>query len=148
GKIHSANLAALRVDLGGSMDGRSLRFASTSSAVAPQPYSNAPVLGAHVAAELYPFAFLDSASPLAGIGVAADYDRTIALTLRASEEMTVPLKVAERHYSIGARYRLAFGHRATSPTLTFGAGYAVRTFAVDRKGLMAPTSLDLPDVDY
>jgi hypothetical protein len=62
--------------------------------------------------------------------------------------MTVPLKITERHYSLGVRYRLAFGGQPTSPTLTLGAGYAARTFTVARSGLMSPTSIDLPDVDY
>ncbi|TMQ03984.1 MAG: hypothetical protein E6J90_12485 [Deltaproteobacteria bacterium] len=145
---HRANLAALRVDLGASMAGRRLQFTSRAFADAPRPYQNAPVLGARAEAELYPLALIAPGSLLAGLGVAADYDRTVSLTLRATQEMTVPLKITERHYSFGARYRLAFGHRPTSPTLTLGAGYAVRTFVVDRRGLMTPTSIDLPDVDY
>ena len=145
---HSANLAALRVDLGASMAGRSLRFDTRAFDGAPRPYKNAPVPGARVAAELYPLALVAPGSWLAGLGVAADYDRTIALTLRASDERTVPLQIAERHYGFGLRYRLAFGHRPTSPTLTVGAGYGARRFAVDRSGLMSTASLDLPDVDY
>jgi len=148
GAVHRANLAALRVDLGASLSGRSLRFNSTAPAAAPRPYKNAPVPGARIEAELYPFALVDPSSWLAGFGVAADYDQVISLTLRASDEMTVPLKITERRYSFGARYRFAFGHRSTSPTLTLGAGYGARTFAVDRSGLMTPTSIDLPDVDY
>jgi len=62
--------------------------------------------------------------------------------------MTVPLAVAEHHYAFGVRYRLAFGHRPTSPTLTLGAGYGARRFVVDRSGLQSQSSLDLPDVDY
>ena len=142
-----ANLAAMRVDIGASMSGRSLRFKSTVSEGAPPAYQNAPVAGGRVEAELYPFAF-DRTSPLAGLGVAADIDQTAALTLHASNEMTVPLKVTERHFSVGARFRIAFGHQPTSPTLTIGAGYGARTFAVDRSGLMTAASLDLPDVDY
>ena len=148
GAVHSPNLAALRVDLGGSMAGRRLQFDATAFPAAPRPYSNAPVPGARFAAELYPLALRDPTSLLAGLGIAAEYDQTIALTLHASEEMTVPLKATERHYAIGARFRLAFGHRPTSPTLTLGAGYAARTFTVDRSQLMSAGSLDLPDVDY
>ena len=37
---------------------------------------------------------------------AADFDQTIALTLRAAAEATVPLKTTERHYSFGLRYRM------------------------------------------
>jgi hypothetical protein len=106
------------------------------------------VPGARVGGEIYPVALIAPTSWLAGLGVAADYDRTLSLTLRASNEMTVPLAIAEQHYSFGVRYRLAFGHQPTSPTLTFGAGYGARRFAVDRSGLQSPGSLDLPDVDY
>jgi hypothetical protein len=60
----------------------------------------------------------------------------------------VPLRITEQHDSFGVRYRLAFGHQPTSPTLTLGAGYGTRRFAVDRSGLQSTSSLDLPDVDY
>lgn len=145
---HSANLVALRADLGMSMSGRDLRFKTTALVNAPKPYKNAPVPGARFEGELYPFAFHDPHSALAGLGVAGDFDQTLALTLRASAEMTVPLKTTERHYSVGLRYRFAFGHTPTSPTLTLGGGYGARTFAVNRAGLMTSDSLDLPDVNY
>ena len=145
---HSANLAALRVEIGGSMAGRSLRFDTRSFAGSPRSYRNAPVPGARAGGELYPVALIAPTSWLAGFGVAADYDRTLSLTLRASNEMTVPLAITERHSSFGVRYRLAFGHAPTSPTLTLGAGYGARRFAVDRSGLQSASSLDLPDVDY
>lgn len=145
---HSASLAALRVDLGGSMAGRSLRFDTRAFDGAPRSYRNAPVPGARVAGEIYPVALFMPTSWLAGFGIAADYDRTLSLTLRASNEMTVPLAITERHYAFGVRYRLALGRRPTSPTLTLGAGYSARRFAVDRAGLQSTSSLDLPDVDY
>lgn len=148
GGTRSANLDAARADLGTSMTARSLTFKTTALANAPTPYKNAPVPGARFEGELYPLALRDPGSVLSGIGVAGDFDQTVALTLRASAEMTVPLKATERHYSVGLRYRLAFGHTSTSPTLTFGAGYGARTFIVDRKALMSAASLDLPDVDY
>jgi hypothetical protein len=145
---HSANRVAVRVDVGASLSTRDLRFQSTAFANAPKAYTNAPVPGGRVEAELYPFALGDPNSWLAGFGVAGDFDQTVALTLRASAEMTVPLKITERHYAYGLRYRLVFGHTPTSPTVTLGAGYGRRTFAVDRTGLMTSDSLDLPDVDY
>jgi hypothetical protein len=145
---HTPNLAALRVDLGGSMAGRNLQFDTRAFDGAPRSYQNAPSPGARVGGELYPVALFAPTSWLAGLGVAADYDRTLSLTLRTTNEMTVPLVVAEHHYSFGVRYRLAFGHQPTSPTLTLGAGYGARQFVVDRSGLQSPSSLDLPDVDY
>jgi hypothetical protein len=146
--VHSANLAALRVDIGGSMAGRNLTFDTRAFDGAPRSYRNNPVPGARVAGELYPVALIAPGTWLAGFGVAADYDRTLSLTLRASNEMTVPMAITERHSAFGARYRLAFGHQPTSPTLTLGAGYGTRRFAVDRSGLQSPSSIDLPDVDY
>jgi len=148
GPARTANLAALRVDLGGSMAGRSLKFDTRSFNGAPRPYSNKPVPGVRVAGEIYPGALIAPDRWFAGFGVAADYDRTMALTLRASNETTVPLAITDQHYEFGARYRLAFGHSATSPTLTAGVGYAARRFAVNRSGLQSTSSIDLPDVDY
>ncbi|HEX3476230.1 MAG TPA: hypothetical protein VHT91_14490 [Kofleriaceae bacterium] len=145
---HTANLAALRLDLGGSMAGRSLTFDTRSFDGSPRSYQNAPVPGVRVGGELYPIALFAPTSWLAGLGVAADYDRTLSLILRATNEMTVPIAVAEQRYAFGVRYRLAFGHRPTSPTLTLGAGYGARRFVADRSGLQSASSLDLPDVDY
>lgn len=144
----TASVFAARLDLGASMVGRSLKFEGTAANVTPAAYRNLPVPGAHVAAEIYPLALRDPSSLLAGIGLAAEYDQTMALTLRASDEMTVPLKITERHYSVGARFRLALGHAENPPTVTVGAGYSAQTFMVDRSHLMSPGSLDLPDVDY
>jgi hypothetical protein len=146
--VHSANLVAVRVDLGSSLSARDLRFQTTAFANAPKPYRNAPVPGARFEGELYPFAFQDPSSFLAGLGVAGDFDQVVALTLHASTEMNVPLKTTDRHYSVGLRYRIAFGHAPTSPTLTLGGGYGARTFVVSRSGLMSSASFDLPDVDY
>ena len=145
---HGANRAAVRVDLGASVSAHDLRFETTAFDNAPRPYKNAPAPGARLEAELYPFATYNPNHWLAGIGVAGDFDQTVALTMRAPAAMSVPLKITERHYSFGLRYRLAFGHTPTSPTLTIGGGYGGRTFAVDRTGLMTGSSLDLPDVDY
>lgn len=144
----TASVFAARLDLGASMVGRSLKFDGAAANVTPAAYGNLPVPGAHVAAEIYPLALRDPSSLLAGIGLAAEYDQTMALTLRASDEMTVPLKTTERHYSVGARFRLALGHAETPPTVTVGVGYSAQTFMVDRSHLMSPGSLDLPDVDY
>jgi hypothetical protein len=144
----TASVFAARLDVGASMVGRSLEFDGTAANVTPAAYRNLPVPGAHVAAEIYPLVLRDPSSLLAGIGLAAEYDQTMALTLRASDEMTVPLKITERHYSVGARFRLALGHAENPPTVTVGAGYSAQTFMVDRSHLMSPGSLDLPDVDY
>ena len=142
--VHGMNLAAIRLDLGASMTGRSLKFASSSFDAAPSSYRNKPVPGGRIEAELYPAALSDRTSLLACLGIAGDFDQAASLTIPSADGMSL-LKVTERHYSVGARFRIPFGHRATSPTLTLGVGYGARTFAVDHTTGMA---IDLPDVDY
>ena len=143
-----ANTDAVRIDVGASFTSRTLRFRSTALAMPPVPYKNAPVPGGRIAGELYPFAFGDPHTWLAGLGVAGDFDQVASLTLRASAEPTVGLKATERRYAVGVRYRIAFGASATSPTVTLGVGYGASSFTVARGALMNPGSLDLPDVDY
>jgi hypothetical protein len=143
-----ANTDAVRVDVGTSFTARTLQFRTKALPTPPMPYKNAPVPGGRVAGELYPFAFTDPHGWLAGLGVAGDFDQVAALTLRASAEPMVGLQATERHYSVGVRYRIAFGDSPTSPTVTLGAGYGARTFTVRRGALMSPGSLDLPDVNY
>lgn len=139
-----ANLAAARANLGVSAVGRNLGFQATSTAVLPRTFNSDPVAGARFEAELYPFAFSDTHGVLAGLGIAGDFDQTLSINVGpATGGATVP--ATERHYSIGLRYRLPFGHSPTSPTLTFGVGYATQTFTVDPA---MTTALDLPSVDY
>ena len=56
--------------------------------------------------------------------------------------------MAEKHWSIGARYRIALGQAATAPTITIGLNYGSRSFKVDRSQLMVGNLIDLPDVSY
>jgi hypothetical protein len=146
---HSANTVAVRLDLGVSVQNRQLVFTSRSNfPEAPKPYKNAPVPGARIEGELYPFAFI-SPKGIAGIlGFAGEYDKTLSLTLRTTAEATVPVKATQQHWSIGARLRIPFGGKPTSPTVTLGAGYGSRSFKTDRSGLMNPASLDVPDTKY
>jgi len=144
---HSANFVAARADLGVSVAQRNLQF-QTNGINAPQNFTDNPAPGARFEGELYPFAFGDPHSWLAGLGIAGDVDQTMPFNLSSAAEPTVQLKATERHYSVGLRYRIGFGHTATSPTLTLGAGYAAQTYTVDRSGLANASSLDLPDVDY
>ena len=146
--LHTANRFAARLDVGASMTGRSLRFTSNITNNAPLPYQNAPVPGARFAAEVYPFAFQDPDSWLAGLGVGGDFDQALSLTLHATAESSVAMKITQRRYSAGLRYRLLLGHTATSPAITLSANYGARSFLVARGGLMTASSIDLPDVDY
>ncbi len=146
---HTANTVAVRLDLGVSVQNRQLLFTSRNNfPEAPKPYRNAPVPGARIEGELYPFAFI-SPKGIAGIlGFAGHYDKTLSLTLRTTAEANVPVKATQQAWSIGARLRIPFGSKATSPTVTLGAGYGVRTFKTDRSDLMNPAALDVPDTRY
>jgi hypothetical protein len=146
---HTANTVAVRVDLGVSVQNRQLVFTSRNNfPEAPNPYKNAPVPGARVEGELYPFAFINPKGIAGILGFAGEYDKTLSLTLRTTAEANVPVKATQQHWSIGARLRIPFGSKATSPTVTLGAGYGRRTFKTDRSGLMNQAALDVPDTNY
>ena len=151
GPIHAANRVAIRIDAGVSAASRSLSFVSRSFTAGqgpPKPYSNSVVPGARVEGEIYPLAFQDPKSPAAGLGLGFEFDQTISLTLRTTAQPDAQLKATQRHWVIGARYRIAFGQTATSPTLTLDLNYGNRQFKVDRTALTGGNQLDLPDVDY
>ena len=145
---HSANRDAVRVDFGVSAMSRTLTFNSRNFEQAPKGYKNNPVPGGRLEAELFPFAFSKPNSAAAGIGFAGDYDQTFALNLQSTAQPGTKFPVTERHWSVGLRYRIAFGSSPTSPTLTLGAGFAHHTFVVNRAALAMGTVIDLPDVDY
>ena len=149
---HTANRDAVRVDAGMSVTARQLAFASRNFPQAPKPYSNGAVPGARVEGELYPLAFAFPKSPASGLGFAFDYDQTLSLTLKSQlndgSGMVVSAKAQQQRYSFGGRFRLVFGSRATSPSLTLGVSYGVRSFVVTRAGLTDPNQIDIPDIQY
>ena len=148
---HAANRVAIRIDAGVSAATRSLSFVSRAFDAGqgpPKPYSNSVVPGARVEGEIYPLAFQDPKSPAAGLGLGFEFDQTISLTLRTTAQPDAQLKATQRHWVVGVRYRIPFGHAATSPTLTIGLNYGNRQFKVDRSALTGGNMLDLPDVDY
>ena len=142
------NVPAIRVDIGGSASTRTLKFNSRVYEEAPNPYSNSLVPGARVSGELYPLAFGNPYRIIAGIGVGGEYDQTLKLALKSTAQPGTEFPVTQKHWSIGLRFRIAFGNRPTSPTVTLGGGYFHRVFKVDRTGLMPGNILDLPDVFY
>jgi hypothetical protein len=140
--------AALRLEVGGSATQRTLSFTTRDDFTeVPPGYDSPPIPGVHVAGELYPLAFA-SRGILSGFGIAAEYDRSLLLTTRSASAMDVSLPTTQSHWSVGARFRLAFGKSRTSPSVTIGAGYGRRDFTVDRSDLPEPDDLDLPDVSY
>lgn len=144
----SANRLAVRVDVGPSVSSRKLAFNSRNFEQAPKPYENAPVGGMRVGGELYPLAFANPHSFLAGIGFAGYYDQTLKLNLQSTAQPGTKFAVKQKHWSIGARIRIAFGKSAKAPTVTLGGGYFHRRFTVDRSLLMEGNIIDLPDVFY
>jgi hypothetical protein len=151
GGNRTANHFALRVDAGISVTGRTLTFNSrpfTEGVGAPKGYSNAPVPGARVEGELYPLAFGNPNSAAAGLGVGGSYDRTFSLTLHNQLQPATAFPATEQRWNFGARYRVAFGSKATSPTLTVGLDYGHRQFKIDRANQMGGIVIDIPDVEY
>jgi ribosomal protein L21 len=152
---HTANRAAARLDAGMSFGNRSLVFTNRSNfPEGPKPFRSSPVPGARVEGELYPFAFVNPDSPLAGLGFAGMYDKTLKLQLETSAERGVKVPVDQSAYSFGVRFRYVIGKRATSPSIVAGVDYGRRRWKANRSGLMDRTSnnglgsLDLPDTNY
>lgn len=152
---HTANRSAARIDLGMSFGNRSLVFTKRPNfPEGPKPFRGSPVPGARFEAELYPFAFYNPDSILAGFGAAAEYDKTIVLNLYTTAEPNVEVPVDQQSYSFGGRFRFVFWKGPTSPTVTLGVDYGRRRWKADRSKLMDRTSLnglgslDLPDTNY
>lgn len=145
---HTANRAAIRVDFGPSASSRTLTFASRNFEEAPKPYQNSVVPGGRVGGALYPFAFGNPNSFLAGFGLAGEFDQTVGLKLTSTAQPGTKFPVEQKHWSAGIRIRIAFGRKATSPTVTLGAGITRRMFKVDRAALQMGNIIDLPDVSY
>jgi len=144
----SANTVAFRIDLGPSASSRSLKFNSRVFEEAPKPYRNPLAGGMRVAGELYPLAFANPHSFISGLGFAGHYDQTLKLNLTSDIQMGTKFPVTQRNWSIGARFRIAFGSSARAPTVTLGGGYFQRNFSVNRTGLNMGNIIDLPDVLY
>jgi hypothetical protein len=152
---HSANRVAARLDAGMSFGNRSLVFTNRANfPEGPKPFRSSPVPGARFEAEVYPFAFVNPDSILSGVGGAVDYDKTIIFNLGTAAEPGKKIKVDQSSYTLGGRFRYAFGKRATSPTVTVGFDYGRRRFKADRSVLEDRESnnglgaLDLPDTHY
>lgn len=138
---------AIRLDVGGSGKLRQLAFTSRPYEQAPFGYQSAMVPGARLEVEAYPLALAGDGAA-SGLGVAVEYDKTMLLTTRSSEAPDVALKTTQSHWSVGARYRYAFGSSVKAPAVTVGVGYGRRLFKVRRGDLPDGARLDMPDVDY
>ena len=145
--VHAANRVAVRLDVGGGGHQRSLTFTSRAFPQAPNPYkATSPTV--RVAAELYPLAFGNPNSVAAGIGVGGQYEQAVGLNARSSAQPGTKFPVTDRSYAAGLRFRIVFGSKPTSPSLTVKADYGRHTVKLNRSALMQGNVIDLPDVDY
>jgi hypothetical protein len=142
------NRLAVRVEVGPSVSTRLMRFNSRNFEQAPKEYKNSGVGGMRVGGELYPFALGNPHSFISGLGIAGLYDQTLKLNLTSTVQEGTKFPVDQKHWSVGLRFRIGFGHSAKAPTVTLVGDYFHRKFVVDRKGLMEGTIIDLPDVFY
>jgi hypothetical protein len=146
---HSANRVAFRLDVGGSGEQRKLSFVTRNNfPQAPKGYSNTIVPGFRVEGQLYPLAFGNPNSTGAGLGLGGMYDQTAVLNLTSSAQMGTKFPVTQRRFSVGPRFRVVFGAKPSSPSVTLGVGFGHRTFKVNRGALDPGNMIDLPDVDY
>ncbi|MBA3394042.1 MAG: hypothetical protein H0T89_15450 [Deltaproteobacteria bacterium] len=148
---HAANRVAIRLDTGVSVSGRSLQFTQRANfPEGPKKFKSSPVPGGRFELEVFPLAFGNPQSFISGLGAAVEYDKTLVLNLGTSAEADRGKKIPvnQTHFSVGGRFRLAFGKKATSPTMTLGVDYGNRRWKADRSGLTDPKSLDLPDTNY
>lgn len=137
-------LPAARVDAGAAFGARYLTYKVASDSTMRPPKVFTPAPSGRIEGEIYPLALMNRKSPLAGLGLFGEYDKTIGLSIDVPNTMGKSTPINQAHYAIGARYRLAFG----SAALSAGVAYARRHYIADRSTLEQPTQLDAPDVNY
>ena len=130
------------VDIGAEVARRTLTWSTTGAMARPPTVGTAAGAG-RIGGEVYPFAFDSPSGGQAGLGLYGDYARTVGLSI-AVPGTTLKSTIKDGHYEIGARYRFVFG----DTSVAVGAAYWRRWYTADRSGLMMPTQLDMPDVDY
>jgi hypothetical protein len=137
-------LPAARVDAGAAFGARYLTYKVASDSTMRPPKVFTPAPSGRIEGELYPLALMNRNSPLAGLGLFGEYDKTVGLSIDVPNTMGKSTPINQAHYAIGARYRLALGSAAISA----GVAYARRHYIADRSTLEQPTQLDAPDVNY
>jgi len=139
----AAPLLSARVGAGGSVAQRQLSWQLRTGFTQVPPRVVTYAGAGRVDGELYPLALADPGSGLAGLGLAAAYDKTFGLSIKIPNQ-TVRAPISQSHYTVGARFRFAVGDASS---IALGLDYARRQYVADRGGLMSAT-LDAPDVDY
>jgi hypothetical protein len=142
-KDEAAPLVAARVGAGGSVAQRQLSWDLRSGFTQVPPRVQTTAGGARIDGEVYPLAIAEPRSSLAGLGLAAAYDKTLGLSIKVPNQ-TVTAPINQSHYSIGVRYRFGI---ADTASLALGLDYASRKYVAERGGLMGAV-LDAPDVKY
>jgi len=139
----AAPLLTARVGAGGSVAQRELSWQLRSGFTQVPPRVLTYAGSGRVDGELYPLALADPGSALAGLGLAAAYDKTFGLSIKIPNQ-TIRAPINQSHYTVGARFRFAVGEASS---IALGLDYARRKYTADRGGLMG-AALDAPDVDY
>jgi hypothetical protein len=137
-------LPAARVDAGFSYAARYLTYQVGANSPMRPPKVITPAGHGRFEAEIYPLALSNRESPLAGLGLFGEYDKTFGLSIDVPNTMGKSAPINQAYYAIGARYRLELGKSAISG----GLAYTRRHYIADRSSLDQPTQLDAPDVDY
>jgi tetratricopeptide (TPR) repeat protein len=132
----------MQIGLGTSVAQRSLTYQLRSGFAPGPPEVTTSAGSARFEAELYPFALANPDSALAGLGLVVGYDKTLGLSLRATDQLD-SAPVDQLAFQIGARYRFSAG---TASTISIGLDYAHRQYLVDQSN--PAVQLDVPDVDY
>lgn len=133
-------LPNLRIDAGTSIANRQLSYDTRADFMQAPPQSTTTAVALRLEATLYPLALADEDSALAGLGLAAGYDKTLGLTIHSANLLGAP--VDQSRGRIGARFRTAADE---TTSFTFGLDYARRQYVLDRSQV---GFIDVPDVDY
>ena len=136
---HLVTQAAIRGNVGAGFARRGLTYDSSGGMAPPRVGTAAPT--ARVEIEAYPGAMESLKGIAAGFGVYGEFDRALLLSIDVPGGGNAP--IVQQHFSIGARYRFAFGQS----TVALGVGYSARKYVADRSGL-GMTVLDMPDTSY
>lgn len=140
-KRHAINQAAVRLSVGASAARRTLTYVGGD--MMPPPRVGTFGAAPRVDAELYPAAFKTLKGAAAGIGFAAEFEKTVGVSIDVPGSGGMSSPINQMRFSAGARYRVVFG----PSSFAFGASYWYRQFVADRGGLGLVT-LDMPDVKY
>jgi len=150
GDLPASREASVIANVGLSLVSRSLDFTFTQGLMdQPQGYSGFPFGGVVLAGELYPLLLASKRdSPLAGVGLSADYGRLVLVSSEVQGRPDVKLDTEQSQWGVGLVYRWRLGASPAEPALRLSVGYNQLSFAIDRAGLPADVMIDVPNVSY